>query len=254
MQKVSAILLVILYLTACSVSKPVVRSNTVNRITEGSIVDLSELQKQNITSHSFHIQKAEVEINEQGEKQRFFASVKFNKPDTFLISVRSTTGIEAVRIFATKDTVLINDRINRIFFYGTQNALRKKYGLSSMLFPVLLGDVIKADKRDEGQHKCETGIIMLDSYLEGKKIDYSIDCETLKAFEINITRESDTKPVLIKYSDFKNVYDIVFAERMSIRDLNNIDLIDVKFSKVEVPWVGESIFIPGNNYERIEIK
>lgn len=243
-----------LYLAACSVSKPVVQNNTVKRNTEGSIVDLKGLMMQNITSESFSIQKAEVEIADQGEKQRFFASVKFNKPDSFLISIRSTAGIEAVRIFTTKDTILINDRINRIFFYGTQEAARRKYGLSSLLFPVLLGDIISSDKSEGTQYKCENGIIKVNSFVDGKKLTYLINCETLKADEIILTTETDTKPVVFNYSSFIKISDFIFAEKLSIAELNNIDLIDVKFSKIQVNWDGDITFVPGSNYEQIEIK
>jgi len=243
-----------LFLTACSVSKSVKRNNTVKVNREGRNVDQTELMEQNITSNSFNIQKAEVEITDQGEKQRFFASVKYSKPDSFLITVRSTTGIEAVRIFSTKDTVLINDRINRIFFYGSREAVRKKYGLSSMLFPVLLGDLITSDKNGAAKHKCENGVINIDSYLDGNKVGYLINCESLKAMKITLTRELDTKPAFFTYSSFDIVSGITFAERLIISDLNNVDLIDVKFSKIQIPWKGYMVFVPGNNYERIEIK
>ena len=39
------------------------------------------------------------------------ATIKYELPDKYLISIRSKAGIEAARIFITKDTVLINDRI-----------------------------------------------------------------------------------------------------------------------------------------------
>lgn len=254
MQKIAFILLLSYYLTACSVSKPVIRNSAVRKNTEGNIVDLTGLRYHNITSSSFHIQKAEVEITDQGEKQRFFASVKFNKPDSFLISVRSTTGIEAVRIFTTKDTILINDRLSKIFYYGTQEAARKKYGLSSILFPVLLGDIIASDKSDNTEYKCENGVIRMDSFVDEYRVSYLVNCEDLKTTEITLKRVIDTKTILFRYSDFERVSAINFAGRLSITNLNNTDLIDVKFSRIQVPWDGDMIFIPGSNYERIEIK
>lgn len=253
MQKV-VIILIMLYLTACSVSKPVIRSNAAKKDIEGKNLGVTALLEQNISSNSFLIQKAEVEITDQGEKQRFFASIKFNKPDSFLISVRSTTGIEAVRIFATSDTVLINDRLNRTFLYGTQEAARKKYGLSSALFPLFLGDVILFHIDKATQYKCENGLIILSSVVKGTKVDYSINCENLKPTEISLTRETDIKPVFFRYSGFQKVAEFLFAGRVYIEDLNNIDLINVKFSKIDVPWDGHIDFVPGSNYEQVEIK
>jgi len=254
LQKIVTIFLVLFYLTGCSVSKPLIQNNTIKKSINGSNVELNELVGQNITANSFLIQKAEVDVSEQGEKQRFIASVKFNKPDSFLISVRSTTGIEAVRIFTTKDTILINDRINRTFFYGNRKAAEKKYGVSSVLFPVLLGDVVVSDKSETTFYKCENDLITLSSFVEGIRLDYLISCENLRTAEISLTREISSKPVVLKFNDFGKVSDFIFAERVGITDFNNIDFINVRFSKIEVPWDGNMVFVPGSNYERIEIK
>ena len=81
----------------CSVARKTVNTTIVTTTESKSILDITE--RQNISSAGFFIQKAEVEYNNQYGSQKFLASIKFEYPDKYLISLKSRTGIEGVRIF-----------------------------------------------------------------------------------------------------------------------------------------------------------
>lgn len=254
MQKIIIVLFITICLAGCSASKYHVNSNTDKKNIDLVNFDLSEVKKNNLTSFSFFIQKAEVEIVNQGEKQKFIASLKYRNPDSFLISLRSTTGIEAARIFLSKDTVLINDRINKTFYFGSYEETRKKYGFSWKLLPLLFGDVIANTKSESSLYYCEKGISTIETFIDEFKISYIIDCKRMKSISVSVTRDIDTKPVYIQYEDYNNLANVIFTKKASIADLNNFDIINIKFSKLEIPWEGTIKFVTGNNYEQKEIK
>lgn len=241
-------------MTGCSVSKFRDQNSTVINDIDLKSIEVNDIKRQNLTSVAFFIQKAEIEIISREEKQKFLGTIKYNIPDSFLISLRSATGIEAARILITSDTILINDRVSKTLFFGAQVDGRKKYGFSNILLPVLFGDVIINQKKEPMISECENGISDLESFVDGCKVNYSIDCKKNKSISLAITRDIDNKPVYIKYDDFGSFAGISFAKRVRINGLNNFEIISIKFSKIEVPWKGNLEFIPGNNYEQIEIK
>jgi hypothetical protein len=254
LQKVIGILLLMVLITDCSVSKPGSRSIDESKKVDGDSIRFIDIKEKNLTEASFFIQKAEVEIIENEEKHKFVASIKFNYPDSFLVSIRSISGIEAVRIFSTKDTILINERISKTFFYGSKEAARNKYGFNSILFPILLGDIVVNMKSELKLYQCTSGLSGIETFIEGYKVDYSVNCSEEKVEEGTITKEIDTKPILIKYYDFKKFSGYVYPRKVKIRDLKMIDIINIKINRIEIPWTGNIFFVPGNNYEQIEIK
>lgn len=243
-----------MFITGCSVSKSGGRSKAETKEINIENIYLSEILKQNMTSVPFFIQKAEIEIINQGEKQKFTASLKYSNPDSFLLILRSSAGIEVGRIFLSGDTILVNDRMNKILFFGSHSAVKKKYGISSQLLPVYFGDFVTNTKEEFSIYKCDKGNLLLEALVDGYKINYFIDCQIKKSFSLTITREIDTKPVSIKFIDFEKEGELNLAKRIIISNLNNIEIISIRFSKIEIPWEGSMHFIPGNNYEHIEIK
>ena len=121
MSKIKIILLISLLASACSVS----RRNVV--VYEESVGDKLSLfdrtREKNITETDFNIRKAEIEIKNNDQKQKLLANLKYKNPGTYLLSIRGKTGIEAARVYITKDTILINDRINKRLFYGSTRYL-----------------------------------------------------------------------------------------------------------------------------------
>ena len=91
----------------------------------GSSNVFESTKNQNITNNGFFIQKAEIEIVTGEGKEKYLASIKFEKPDKYLISVKSRTGIEGARIYISNDSILVNDRINKKLYSGNTFYLKR---------------------------------------------------------------------------------------------------------------------------------
>jgi len=254
LQKVIFIVLIGFFMISCSVSKNRAGKSIVIDETKRHEIGYNEVKRGNLTGNAFIIQRAEIEITDKNQNQKFFAVIRYAPPDTFLISVRTIAGIEAARIFVTDDTILINDRMNRILFYGTQDAGRKKYGFSSRIFPVLFGDIIVRDNAETHSYNCIDGMADIESFADGYKLNYTISCTRVKTISLAVTGNYESRPVIIKYFDFEKIKNFIYPGKVSISHIANLGQVDIRFSKVEIPWIGDIVFIPGNNYEHIEIK
>jgi hypothetical protein len=254
LRKKIAIFLSLIYLSGCSVLNLTKQDiGTKGRIFSDKII-LDDIEGQNLSLKSFYIQKAKIRIVSDGHKENILASIKFLRPDSFLISIRSGSGIEAARIFLTDDTILINDRINRKFYYGSQKATKIKYGIDAKFFPLIFGDLVMDKKDFNGELNCKNSYSFFDTHIEGYLIKYKIDCNKRKAVSCTLINEIETKAVVFDYKDFKNNLTGYSVSGVSIKNFNKTEVIDIEFSRVENPFYGQIQFIPGKNYELVEIK
>jgi len=254
LQKIIVIFLISVYISGCSVSrnKSIYKSNS-NGI-ELDNVGLREASRMNLMSTSFFIQKAEIELIKEDKKQNLIASVKFNKPDSFLVSVRLNSGIEAVRVFLTKDTILINDRINKMFYYGSKNSIKDKLGIGNEYFILFFGEIVSVRKSDQVVTKCENGISAIDSFLDKNKFNYVIDCNKSRLISASVYMQNELNPIVFKYKNYEKFSNSSFPGSVTITGLNNFNIINIKFLKIQTQWEGHISFNPGSNYEQIEIK
>ena len=211
------------------------------------------VKKQNLTESGFFIQKAEIEVVGSEGTNKFIASIKFKYPDSYLISIRNRTGIEAARIFINSDTILVNDRINRKQFCASTNYLKKKYGLSTAVLPVILGDFIGDMSANIGSGKCKNGEVDIDCLVDGIKMRYLIDCNKYKT--VKTIKEGDVGDtgLEINYRDFSKYGRRFIPGRIEVNDLMNESRIIVFIKKLSLPWDGALEFIPGNKYEIIQL-
>ena len=203
----------------------------------------------NLTKQNFFIRKAEIKVISEDGTDSFLGSMKFEQPDRFLLSLRTKTGIEAARIYLSGDTVLINDRINRILYHGSPMALKRKYGISASLLPVVLGDFLNNKVSDSGGVTCINGLQDIVSIIEGVRILYTIDCSLMKAILAVPDNSMNTTGIEISYRDFFSEGRSVIPGRIEVKDLKKKSSIEINIIKFESPWIGSIEFIPGNNYE-----
>jgi hypothetical protein len=248
LQKIIFILSILFFTVACAVTKKESRSRP--GIAEENIDSLLlNVFKRNLTREDFNIQKLEIEFNYQNKKQLFLASVKFNKPDKFLFSVRSKSGIEALRIFISRDTILVNDRINRKLYRGSPDYLKIKYGFTSALIPVIFGDFLA--NINSGNHKegCINGIEEVDYVIDGIKIESKINCEYEKIISTSIISSYVKNDIDFDFSDFIKLDKTILPRQVIMKGLAEYGLIKMKIKSVEYPWTGEIEFVPGNKYK-----
>lgn len=253
MRKVVFILFVTIFSISCSVIKSR-KTVTDNVSTESANEDVMERTiNQNITRNGFNIQKAEIDVYTSEGRQKVLGSLKFESPDKYLISIRSRTGIEAARIFISKDTILINDRINKRLYVGSPGYLKRKYGISAAVLPVVLGDVIGGKYSDDKRTDCLDGKLIVNGLIEGVKINYVIDCRKGKLISANPENSLNNDGLNIKYNNFRKDGNSLIPGQIDINDSNSSTTIEIRIIKIESPWTGDVNFIPGNKYEIVKL-
>jgi hypothetical protein len=214
---------------------------------------LLDVERQNLTSAGFFIQKAEVELDNQNGKQKFLVSIKFEYPDKYLISLKSRTGIEGARIYISKDSLTVNDRIHKKMYFGTTVYLKRKFGLSQNLLPLVFGDLIAGNIQLDLKQKCFEGNLEYNFNLGGVTLNYNIDCKRNKSSLVTLKSNYFQEAIKLRSEGYLKAGSILVPRVIGIEDLNTNTNIRIRFKKIEYPWYGNLRFIPGKGYELIEL-
>jgi hypothetical protein len=251
LRKVIIIAVILAFGAGCSVSR---RQTTKNKIS-GEAPDVGiicqSLLDQNITDRSFYIERAEFTVRSSEGEKSGLGTVKFLMPDKFLISLKSHGGIEFARIFLTGDSIMVNDRFNKRLFYGSASYLKNKYGLTTSILPVVLGDYENDEKLDCSKARCEENKWNVNGTVKGLRINYVVDCvlgKTILAIPEDRWNESLLQ---ISYSDFLISDNISIPGRIEIKEIESNTTIEIQIKKIVLPWDGSIEFIPGKQYEKI---
>jgi hypothetical protein len=237
----------------CSVTRNIEKGALENSNKVLSLSIAESVKFQNLTDTSFFIQKAEIEVINQDGKEKFIGTIKYEKPDKYLISIKSRTGIEGARIFISKDSILINDRINKKIYFANSFYLKRKYGLPLSCFPLIFGDIVLEKNCDTGQIRCSEDKMNIDCLVNGLRLRYDIDCKKRKVILVNQMNNFVQDGIKIRYESFFKLGNMFFPGIVELEDTQYNTTIKIKFSKIEFPWNGNVKFVPGKGYELIEI-
>jgi hypothetical protein len=252
MRKIKIILLIALITSSCSVLR---RKRTVPEVSMERRLTLTErIRENNITRRDFNIRKAEIEIVTPELNQKLLANLKFKYPSTYLLSIRTRTGLEAARVYITEDSVMINDRINRKLFYGATGYIGEKYGISANVLPLIFGDIISNINYTEINDKCINGETLFEGNYNDKIITGTIDCRKAKMLYTRIESQLGTNAVNIDFNDFKKSGQIEFPLNISIKSAEEESVIILRINNIEFLKIEEISFVPGNRYERVLLK
>ena len=253
MRKIGYIILFFLLSASCTVAR---KSRSVKSAEENSSASLNLYQSiinQNLTARSFFIEKAEFKISSGGSENSGIGTIKFIKPDKFLISIKSIIGIEIARIYITGDSIMANDRINKKFYLGSASYLKTKYGVTTAVLPVVFGDYVNDEKPDSSRMSCVDGRVQINGSVKKVKIRYLIDCANGKSI-LTMHEENSRESVLnIEYDDFFMINGINSPGKIKISDSQSDTTIEIRIQKIIIPWDGTIDFIPGKQYEKIRL-
>lgn len=252
MQKITGILFIAIFVSGCSVS----RKSSVGNIEDaaaGSITEKSIVER-NLTKGNFYIQKAEIVIYNEGEEVNLLATLKYEKKGKYLISIRTRSGIEVVRILLAKDTVLANDRINKKIYRGSTAYLESKYGISFGTLPVILGDYISDNNIGESNIGCNSGKTEIFKIVGGRRIDYLVNCRTIKVEVAKFNSESGEGKIEVTLGNYTRSGDYLYPGTCQITDSKSKSEIKIEIKKIEFGTDDNLKFIPGTNYEEIILK
>lgn len=253
MRKIVIISFLGIFLASCSLTRNRGKSNSeyLKKFPTDNI--LESVKSQNITNEGFFIQKAEIEVITQDVKEKFISSIKFEKPDKYLISIKSRTGIEGARIYISEDSIMINDRINKKVYFGTSLYVKRNYGLNQSVLPLIFGDIVVDKSCVESREKCLENKLNLQCSVKGVRLDYNIDCKKRKIALVYQMENDVQKGIKIVYERFFNVGNIIIPARVEFKDSETKIDIKIKILKVVSPWNGSVKFIPGKGYELKEL-
>lgn len=251
MQKQTFILIIVFILgSGCSVLKRAGRSGNLGTNGSNSIILPEQLKNQNITNAGFFITKAELEVSGIDGNEKLICSIKYVYPDTYLVSIRNRTGIEAARIFLSNDTVFVNDRINRRLYFGSNKQMIEKYGFNQSVIPLIMGDYLTEDLVSSESEGCIGGLFKKQDRYNGLLINYTIDCRILKVIAAAIEKGNSFN---LEFSRFMRLENILIPEEIKIEDLEKMTKISIRIVRIEYPWNGSIEFIPGSGYEKIPL-
>jgi len=254
LRKVAYILIIAILTVGCSASRKVKRKNISNENLHKYDNTYHGILNQNITARSFYVERADFKIKSEDGEKSGFGTIKFLMPDRFLISLKSNTGIEIARIFISGDSIKINDRIDKKTFYGSTSFLKKKYGLTTSILPVILGDYVNDMNPDSVRINCIDGKSDVEGTVKDVRINYLIDCEKGKSVVTEPDKNANEYGLQIKYSDFFVSGDINIPGNIEISDNQRNTTIEIRIQRIVIPWEGTIEFIPGKQYEKINLR
>jgi hypothetical protein len=210
--------------------------------------------RNNVSQYDFFIKKAEISVRDESYSENFNANIRFKRPDSLLISLRSKLGIEAARIFLTSDTLMINDRINKKLILGNTRNLESKYGIDFRLIFTLFGDFI-IDKDDESRKlNCVNGIYSDTFLINGRRVDYKADCRRKKITEAYFEGSLTKGNINIGYGRYKNFGGLILPQEIRMMDDLSGLTVNIEIVSAEPGWNGKITFVAGGNYDIIYLK
>lgn len=253
MQKIVLIFLWGIIVAGCSVTRS--RSKSLSD-GSGSIITrnvLEDVKNQNVTSKGFFLQKVDIKIITKTFNEKFIATIKFAYPDRYLISLKTRTGIEGARIYINKDSVTVNDRINKKLYFVDKFYLEQNFGITPGLLALIFGDIVLDGRLSSEKLECENSRLETEIGVKGVRFKYVIDCDKRKSLSVKLLNNYIQNGVEISYNRFFKKSGILIPGEIEVNDYKSNIKINLKIIKIEWPWSGDFDFIPGKGYEIIEL-
>jgi hypothetical protein len=208
---------------------------------------LVNTSERNISNSGFFIHKGRIQTSGESGRISLFFSMKFNPPYSYLISLRSKSGMEAFRIYLNSDTVLINDRLNKSVLYGNINDFERITGLPAALLRVSYGDIFLIDPKLQPGEVCIDNEVKLNEYFLGLMVKTTIDCLKEKVKSVMLTTGVPDEFITIEYKKHREDHNRL-PKKVEINDFRRKIKITLSLDKYTTPWVGDIEFIPGTGY------
>jgi outer membrane biogenesis lipoprotein LolB len=216
----------------------------------GNVVGLEILRhvaEKNLTATGFFIQKGKISTKSENGRISLYFTMKYSSEGKYLISLRSKTGMEAFRVYLSKDSILINDRLKRNVLYGKAGDFEKITGLPASMLKISVGDLFMNKPADNGESNCINNEFKVSDYLFGLMINSTINCLQMKLKSVIVFTGEENKFITIDYSKYReDNYSV--PRKIEINDSGRKIKITISIEKYMAPWVGDIDFLPGNGY------
>jgi hypothetical protein len=213
---------------------------------------VSNIFKNNLSQESFFIEKGDLIYKTDNSSGRYIFTLKYQKPDTFLVSIKSLAGFEGARIFMTKDTILVNDRIRKRVLYGKPERFENISGFPYYCIYLIFGDIIRSDNKNIVLENESNGLILLQKIMD-KTVRSVPERKLNKIKSVLIASKSGNEELSITYSKFSKSA-TRFPEVIDLKEYNRNISARIKIRKLQIPWTGSIEFLPGRDYKKEEIR
>lgn len=245
--------LTLIYFSACSTSKQSTKIKYKEKRTENKktafIVDQVKQNEFYPNTISF---KANTTVKSGSKSNSFRASFKIRKDSIIWISI-TKLGYEAARVYATPDTLMIINRIEKKYFAGNYKYLEEKYHINlnfSYLQSMLLGNSIGLEEPRKLKRTQNRDFYKLSS-LSKRKLKrvtekgriptrdlvfvHKIDPETFRVINLSILDLHLNQSAEVGYSDHLEIEGKSVPQKvnMQIRS-NQIVEVEAEYSKIEL--------------------
>jgi len=219
-------------------------------------------------AESLKLRKAAVNISLNGNEETANATIAVIRDSIIVVSVVPLAGIEAMRIYCTRDSLTVINRSDKTYSHSEIGRIREKYRLtidfydlqailSNEFFLYGSGESTEYEINDKGgddksrmveyriKDKADENVIQ-QVYFEGQE-------ELLK--KVHITDYKRKVLLEIGYEDFNNVDGTSFPRQITIEidDPGNKISIEIKAERIQInEEVRIKEIIPGG-YKRIEL-
>jgi outer membrane biogenesis lipoprotein LolB len=209
---------------------------------------IKRVAAKNLTTTGFFIQKGKITTSGETGRISLYFTMKYSSDGKYLISLRSKSGIEAFRIYLSRDTILVNDRLKRNVLYGKSEDFEKITGLPAALLKISVGDLFINRPLNLKNINCVDDEIRIDDYFFGINIISTISCNAVKLKSVNVSTGEPGKYIIINYLKWReDTYTV--PHKVEINDSGRKIKITISIDKYLAPWVGELDFIPGTGYK-----
>ncbi len=246
-----------LFLYSCHTSKKAVdkHGNTVNTV-ESDIYN--RIRKQSPSFNTIE-GKAVFSADYDGKSINVKGTVKMQKDSCIIISFQPIIGIEMARIQATKNNIVVVDRVHSTYYKATYEDIKKMTGivvdydvlqsiLSAQIFlsgineKAINQNMFDASKSANGYH--------LKSSLPASKCPYAFDFDADTNYRLTqtvITERLHLNTFSCKYYNYMQTEKFQFPYEMELKafDGRQFGKINISFSKIEIDKIlNTSLSIP----------
>ncbi len=187
--------------------------------------------------------KTKVKYHEGDKRINGTAHIRIKKDSIIWISLSPSVGIEVTRIMITPDTVLIINRLDKIFYKFGFEEVSKYFSFNvnfSIIQGILLGNLTmpidkNTDIQEEGNFyfiRQDDGALDIQSYINAK---------TMKVETVLVNEKSTNNFLTLKYTEFGNLSKAVFPYNCLINLTYKskkgplVTSITLKYAKAEIP-------------------
>jgi hypothetical protein len=251
---VYTIIILAVIVSSCSTARKANGRGEERAVEDNVSNSLESVISNNLSNHDFYIRRADIRIRQENVTVNLNASVKFRRPDSLMISIRSSFGVEAGKGFLTSDTVMINDRFNRKLMVGDPEELRAKYGIDPAMIFVILGDMIVSKVDNRSMLNCQRGEFSRRYNVGGRTVEYTVDCQRRKVKKVYLEGDVRTGNITILLSDIIRSGNISYPGKVIINDdLMKLDL-EIEIRRIDSPWQGSMGGVGGSGYRVVRIR